>query len=100
MQRSVAVRILIYDIETAPNLAWVWGLWQQNIGAKSGQLVKSTEMLCFGYRWYGEPGPPKVVRGKGMVETAWEVLDEADVVVGWNNKAFDDRHMRREIVEA
>ena len=96
------VRILALDIETAPNLAYVWGLWDQNVGLN--QLVNSTEMLCFGTRWLGE----KEVTfrstfhdGKeAMLEELHEQLNEADAMMGWNSKGFDSKHIKREFLEA
>ena len=96
------MKILFLDIETTPNLAYVWGLWQQNISI--GQIVNSTEMLCFGARWYGQKKVIfKSVHHDGKEEMLKEVhrlMDEADVVVGWNSKAFDTKHLKRELLEA
>lgn len=95
------MKILFLDIETTPNLAYVWGLWQQNVSI--GQIVSSTEMLCFGARWAGQK---KVIfksvhhdGKKEMLEEVHRLLDEADVLVGWNSKAFDSKHLKREFVE-
>lgn len=96
------MKILFLDIETTPNLAYVWGLWNQNISIN--QIVNSTEMLCFGARWYGQK---KVIfksvhhDGKeAMLQEVHRLLDEADVLVGWNSKAFDSKHLKRELLEA
>lgn len=95
------MKILFLDIETSPNLAYVWGLWDQNIAIN--QLLESTEMLCFGARWYGEKKVIfKSVHHDGKEEMLKEVhrlLDEADVLVGWNSKAFDSKHLKREFIE-
>lgn len=95
------MKILFLDIETSPNLAYVWGLWDQNISI--GQIVSSTEMLCFGARWAGQK---KVIfksahhdGKKAMLDEVHRLLDEADVLVGWNSKAFDSKHLKREFVE-
>ena len=95
------MKILFLDIETSPNLAHVWGLWQQNVAIN--QLVNSTEVICFGARWYGQR---KVhfssVHHDGkaeMLKAIHELLDEADAVVGWNSAAFDMKHLRREFIE-
>jgi uncharacterized protein YprB with RNaseH-like and TPR domain len=96
------MKILFLDIETSPNLAYVWGLFKQNIAIN--QIEESTEMLCFGARWYGEK---KVIfksvhhDGKeAMLQEVHRLLDEADVLVGWNSKAFDSKHLKRELLEA
>jgi hypothetical protein len=95
------MRILLLDLETSPNLAYVWGLWQQNVSVN--QMVSSTEVICFGARWYGQ----KKVQfssihhdGKeAMLKAIHELIDQADAVVGWNSASFDIKHLNREFVE-
>jgi len=96
------MKVLMLDIETAPNVAHVWGLWQQNVGLN--QLLSSTEMMCFAAKWLDSK---KVLfhsthhDGKQqMVEAAHALLNEADVVMGWNSKSFDVKHLNREFLEA
>lgn len=95
-------KILAFDLETSPNLAHVWGLWDQNVSLS--QLDKSTEVMCFGARWLGSN---KVIfrsvhhDGKeAMLEELWKLFDEADAVMGWNSKGFDSKHVNREFLEA
>lgn len=95
------MKILFLDLETSPNLAYVWGLWQQNVSIN--QMVSSTEVICFGARWYGQR---KVhfssVHHDGkqaMLKAIHELLDEADAVVGWNSATFDMKHLKREFIE-
>ena len=40
------------DIETTPMQVYTWGLWDQNIGIN--QIIKPTEMMCFGAKWQGK----------------------------------------------
>ena len=44
--------MLTLDIETRPNLAHVWGLWQQNVGLS--QIVERGHVMCWVAKWYGE----------------------------------------------
>ncbi len=95
------MKILFLDLETSPNLAYVWGLWQQNVAIT--QMVESTEVICFGARW---AGTKKVIfksvhhdGKKGMLDALHELMEEADVLVGWNSQAFDSKHIKREFVE-
>ena len=98
----VEPRVLTVDIETSPALAYVWGLFDQNISIS--QIVEPTRMLCFAAKWLGE----KKARfysehhdGKNaMVAAAWDLLNEADVVVGYNHVRFDIPHMNREFLLA
>jgi len=46
------MKILMLDIETTPMQVYTWGLWDQNIGIN--QIIKPTEMLCFGAKWQGK----------------------------------------------
>jgi hypothetical protein len=43
------MKTLFLDIETTPMQVYAWGLFDQNISID--QIIKSTEMLCFGARW-------------------------------------------------
>ena len=96
------MKILFLDLETSPITAHTWGLWQQNISIK--QIVESTEVMCFGARWYGQK---KVIfksvhhdGKKAMLKELHGIMDEADAIVGWNSKGFDHKHIRREFLEA
>lgn len=95
------MKILFLDLETSPNLAHVWGLWDQNVAIN--QLVASTEVICFGARWLGEKKVHfKSVHHHGkkeMLDALHELMEEADVLVGWNSQAFDSKHIKREFLE-
>jgi uncharacterized protein YprB with RNaseH-like and TPR domain len=95
------MKILLLDIETTPMQVYAWGLWDQNISID--QIIKSTEMLCFGARWLGEK---KVIfksvhhdGKKEMLEELHKLMNEADLLVGWNSAAFDHKHINREFLE-
>lgn len=96
------MKILLIDIETSPNLAHVWGLWQQNVGLN--QLIESTEMMCFAAKFLGDKRTQfysTFHHGRAeMVQKAWDLMNEADVVMGWNSKSFDEKHLNREFLEA
>ena len=95
------MKTLFLDIETTPMQVYAWGLWDQNISID--QIIKSTEMLCFGARWLGEKKVIfKSVHHDGkeeMLEELHKLMDEADVLVGWNSAAFDHKHINREFLE-
>lgn len=95
-------RALVLDIETSPNLAYVWGLWDQNVGIN--QIVESQTVLCFAARWLGKK---KVIFHSDhhdghdeMVKAAWELINEADAVIHYNGKGFDIKHLNREFLLA
>jgi len=95
------MKILTLDIETSPNLAHVWGLWNENIPL--ARLLESGEVICFAAKWHDQK---KVLfysvhhHGKEeMVRAAHELLSEADVVVHYNGDKFDLPHLNREFLE-
>lgn len=94
------LKILCIDIETTPNLAHVWGLWEQNIGLT--QLREATTMMCFAAKWVGEKNVFFYSGYKNghqeMVQKAYDLLNEADVVMHYNGKRFDVPHLNREFL--
>lgn len=97
-----AMKILAIDIETRPNLGYVWDLWNQNIGLS--QLEESVHMMCFAAKWIGAEDVTRFwsehLHGrKEMVSYAWKLMDEADVIVHYNGKKFDVPHLQREFVQ-
>lgn len=88
----MAVNILALDIETAPILAYTWGLWDQNIAIN--QIKEHPRIICFTAKWIGRKG--KVIfkseyhhSRKEMLQALYDLLDEADIVTGWNSERFD-----------
>jgi DNA polymerase elongation subunit (family B) len=89
-------KILYFDIENTPNLSWTWGKWQQDVVA----FEREWYMLSFAYKWgdgrtqvLGLPDfktykkdPTNDVE---LVRKLWELIDEADIVIGHNIDAFD-----------
>lgn len=95
-------RILTIDIENRPNLGYVWSLWDQSLGLS--QLVEVAETISFAAKWHGSK---KVEfystfhHGKEeMIAQAHRLLSEADIVVGYNSKSFDIKHLNREFILA
>lgn len=94
------MKILLLDIETAPNLVHVWGLWNQNVGTP--QIIDSGYVLCWAAKWLGEEkvffssiyhdGP------KQMLKNIHKMLDEADAVVHYNGTKFDIPTLNKEFL--
>jgi hypothetical protein len=88
------------DIETAPNLAYVWGLWKQNIQIKA--IAESSYVLCWAAKWHGEKeiffDSVRDSDTKTMLAGAHELLEEADVVVHYNGKKFDIPTLNKEFL--
>ena len=106
----MTAKILTIDIETAPTLAYVWRLFDQNVGLN--QVVKPTYILSWAAKWLGEKkihydGISNHTKGKcterfegKMVKGMWELLDEADIVVGHNSIGFDHKYLNSAFIRA
>lgn len=94
-------KILTFDIETSPNFGGIWGLFNQNIGI--GQLTDVTRMICFAAKWHHEKKVQfysEFHNGREeMIRKAYELFDDADIVIGWNSKGFDVKHFKREFAK-
>ena len=96
------MKILLLDIECAPNLATVWGIWQQNVALN--QLLESSYTLCYAAKWYGESkimfdSIYKTDR-KTMLKSIHALMEEADVIVHYNGLRFDIPMLNKEFLEA
>lgn len=92
-------KILILDIETAPTVAYVWGLFDQNIGID--QIVSDSYVLCWAAKWYGSKevlfdSIKKYPRFKKephndieIAKSAHKLMSEADIIVAHNGNSFD-----------
>lgn len=82
-------RILVIDIETFPAEAVVYQAREQYITID--QITKPGGVLCWSAKWLGKPVEFRSLWDDGpvMLERAWTLFDEADVIVGWNSKPFD-----------
>tara|TARA_Y100000004_G_scaffold87711_1_gene98334 strand:- start:5717 stop:6490 length:774 start_codon:yes stop_codon:yes gene_type:complete len=100
MSKKIKAKILYYDLETAPNLSFVWGQYEQNVIDHSREWY----MLCFSYRWEHErkthvcslvdfPDAYKQDPENDfhVVKRLHEMLDEADIIIAHNGDKFDLR---------
>lgn len=97
MNKEKTPKILLIDIETAPNLGYIWGKYEQNV------IDYKTEwyLLSFCAKWLGEK---KMISYKlndfklfkkdkendfELIRKLWDLLDEADIIIGHNSDEFD-----------
>ncbi len=88
----IGPRILILDIETSPIMAWVWGLWDQNIAVN--QIVRDRRILSVAWKWAHEKHVHCTAAKKSEDEEkvlidVWQALSTADIVVTQNGINFD-----------
>lgn len=89
-------RVLVFDIETAPSLAYIWKCYDECI--TPAQMREHTVLLSWAAKWLDQP-EVMVDSAEGdaddrrLCETIWKLFDEADVVVAHNGQAFDVRSL-------
>lgn len=100
------MKILLLDIETAPNTAYVWGLYDQNISHE--HLKETSYILCWAAKWFGKDNIlSHSIQGKKpgskwyklMLLQIWKLLNEADVVVHYYGSKFDIPVLNREFAK-
>lgn len=102
--KSKTAKILTLDIERLGGTArGLWGPKQTYISHHHWTEMPRT--ICWSARWYNNPNPmfgAEWEKGghQRMLSRIWELYDEADVVVGYNQINFDNKHLRGEWFEA
>lgn len=97
-------RVLVFDIETAPMLAYVWGLHEQNVALN--QLHSDWHVMAWAAKWLGEDkviykdqrGAPEISDDKELLKPLWALLDEADIVITQNGKSFDSKRLNARFI--
>ena len=95
------MKLLFLDVECTPNLATVWGIWQQNIGLN--QLHETSRIMCYTAKWadkksvifdseYGKTH-------KEMITRLHLLMSEADAIVHYNGNKFDIPVINREYLK-
>lgn len=94
-------KILIFDIETSPILAYTWGLWKQNIGIN--QIVEDWKVMMWAAKWLDKDevhyDSMRTFSELDVTTSLWEMLDEADIVVAHNGMAFDVKKMNAKFLQ-
>ena len=93
---NTSAKVLILDIETAPIRAYVWGIWQQNVGTHQIQsdwfcLTWSAKWLFEDKVYSGKLKPKEVAEqdDKRIIWGIWNLVNEADIVIAHNGQKFD-----------
>ncbi len=102
------MRILLLDIETAPNKAYIWQLWQE---VTSCDMIENHwYILCWSAKWLDDK---KIYKSalpdfqgykknpeddKEVLLKLWELLDKADIVIAHNGINFDRKKINTRFV--
>lgn len=94
------MKILLLDIETAPNTAYVWGLFKENIPLQ--RLVDSGYVMCWAAKWLGENdmefSSVQMETPRKMLRRIHNLLSEADAVIHYNGARFDIPTLNKEFL--
>ena len=99
-------KVLFFDIETAPNLGYVWGKFEQNVI----EYTQEWYMLAWSAKWQNgkhvsrcladyEGYVPNTENDKDLVTELWKLFDEADVIIGHNGDKFDIKRTNTRFIE-
>lgn len=99
-------KVLIYDIETAPMLGYVWRLWDNNVGLN--MIHTDWYILSWSAKWLGAPedevmyqdqrDAKNIENDKPLLENIHKLLDEADIVITQNGKKFDQKKLNARFI--
>jgi ribosomal protein L37AE/L43A len=93
-------KILLLDIETAPNRAYVWGTWKQNINPE--WIDAAGYVLCWTAKWLDSK---EVIfqrltnkNHRKLLMPMHQLLSEAHAVVHYNGQSFDIPTLNKEFL--
>lgn len=99
-------KVLLFDIETAPILGYVWSLWRNDVGLN--QIESDWHILSWAAKWLGAPedeimymdqrNAKNVEDDKKILKGLWKLLNEADIVITQNGKAFDQKKVNARFI--
>jgi len=90
------IKILIFDIETAPMLCYTFDLWDQNIGVD--QIVSDSFLISWSAKMLNESKiysdvltSEEAIAGNDyrIVKSIWELLNTCQILIGQNIRDFD-----------
>lgn len=105
--RKPQLKVLVLDIETAPMLGYVWGLWDNNVALN--QLKTDWYILSWAAKWlhddpknimYADQSKAENIEDdKEMLKGIWKLLDEADICLHQNGNSFDIKKLNARFIQ-
>jgi hypothetical protein len=105
-QAAGQVKVLLYDVETSPHIGYTWNKWETDVI----EFVKEKQIISFAWKWLGErevhclsmPMFKSYKKNKddnsALIAELHKLFCEADVTIGHNVCAFDDKISNSEFV--
>ena len=103
------MKVLLFDIETSPMMAYIWSLWDET---RSMEKVENDwYVMAWSAKWLGDkkimvkslPDYPSTYKknaedDKELLVEIRDLLDEADIVIGHNSIKFDSRKLNARFI--
>lgn len=90
-------KVLFIDIENLAHLIWAWGTWETD----AIEMERPGHLLSMAYKWLGEKQTHVIAQcdykgykpmsddDEPLCRDIWNLLDEAEVIIGHNAQKFD-----------
>jgi hypothetical protein len=99
----MSAKILIFDLETYPILYYSWRLWDSH----ALEVLEYSSIISFSAKWLGGQHITKALCDynntknpeKSLVTELWNLVDQADILVAHNGKAFDFGRMNSAFIK-
>jgi DNA polymerase elongation subunit (family B) len=109
----VPPKVIFFDIESSPNIAYVWGKYEQNV---IGDYLQERKIISVSWKWlgskkvesmsipdfYGYKDTTRVVnslKNRKLIFKLHEVLSPADIIVAQNGDNFDIKMSNAEFIQ-
>lgn len=98
-------KILLFDLETAPNLAWCFGTFKQNVAYS--QVEQNWFILTWSAKWLFEdevmsdkltPNEVLEQNDSRIIKSLWELINECDVLIAHNLLGFDNKRLHTRLL--
>ena len=107
-QPSIMPKILFIDIETSPNIAYVWGKYEQNT---LGDYLQERMIISVAWKWLGKSKVESMcipdfygykkspTKNKKLIEKLHSLFCAADIIVAQNGDNFDTKMANTEFIQ-
>ena len=97
-------KVLVFDIETAPIIGYVWKLWKNDLGLN--MIESDWHVMSWSAKWldsnnvmYMDQRDSEAIEDdKAILEVIWDLLDQCDIVVTQNGKNFDQKKLNARFI--
>ncbi len=104
MKANNGPKVLVVDIETAPILAYVWGLWDQNVGLN--QIKSDWYVISWAAKWVGsdqviqrdQRSCRDMENDERILKELYDLMNQADIVVTQNGVKFDHKKLNARFI--